>query len=319
MVMPTENFLRLAQARDDLLLQRSAWADEHEFMIAQKLRDEAIAIIEDGTRDWAFESWRTKEHAGGRRYESDVIARAAYAASRMPQVSVLFARSDSCYAELVSDVWDAERDARKYTGSNPVVCHPPCRAWGRLRHLAKPRPDEKALALFAVEQIRRVGGVLEHPMGSTLWHEANLPLPGHGVDQWGGFSVLVEQGWWGHAAPKPTYLYICGVSRSALPPFPVQLRRAAGKTLELSPADRERTPPAFARYLVGVAAQCSAPAQCYSDLAAVTSAGGGNSELDAVTSGQGRSNTDLAAVTCSGRVKRAPGKRAAFAAFARLM
>lgn len=78
MVMPTENFVRLAQARDDLLLQRSAWADEREFMIAQKLRDEAIAIIEDGTRDWAFESWRTKEHAAGRRYECDVSARAAY-------------------------------------------------------------------------------------------------------------------------------------------------------------------------------------------------------------------------------------------------
>lgn len=78
MVMPTENFLRLAQARDDLLMQRSAWADECEFVIAQKLRIEAIEIIEDGTRDWAFESWRTKEHAAGRRYACDASARAAY-------------------------------------------------------------------------------------------------------------------------------------------------------------------------------------------------------------------------------------------------
>lgn len=78
MVMPTENFLRLAQARDDLLLQRSAWADEQEFVIFQKLRVEAVSIIEDGVRDWAFESWRTKQHAAGRRFDSDALARAAY-------------------------------------------------------------------------------------------------------------------------------------------------------------------------------------------------------------------------------------------------
>jgi hypothetical protein len=30
----------------------------------------------------------------------------------MHKVSVLFARSDSCYFDLVFDVWDAVRDAR---------------------------------------------------------------------------------------------------------------------------------------------------------------------------------------------------------------
>ena len=105
-------------------------------------------------------------------------------------VSVLFARSDSCYFELAADVWNADRDARGYTGSNPVICHPPCRGWGRLRNWAKPRPDEKALALFAVDQVRRCGGVLEHPWGSTLWGAAGLPHPGH-VDAWGGWTLLV--------------------------------------------------------------------------------------------------------------------------------
>jgi hypothetical protein len=177
-----------------------------------------------------------------------------------PGISVLFARSDSCYFELVGDVWDIDRDARLYTGSNPVVCHPPCRAWGRLRHWAKPRPDEKALALFAVDQVRRVGGVLEHPWGSTLWHEESLclPYPGH-FDQWGGFTLLVDQGWWGHAAPKPTYLYVAGCQKSDVPALPVRLRRASGRTLELSPADRERTPVDFARFLVAIASKCCPP------------------------------------------------------------
>jgi hypothetical protein len=48
-------------------------------------------------------------------------------------VAVLFARSDSHYKALPGvDVWDSERDARKWLGGSPVVAHPPCRAWGAL-------------------------------------------------------------------------------------------------------------------------------------------------------------------------------------------
>jgi hypothetical protein len=82
MVMPSENFVRLAQSRDDLLMQRSPWADENEFMIAQRLRLEAISIIEDGTRDWLFEHWHTKEIAAGRRYSSEGLARVFYRIDR---------------------------------------------------------------------------------------------------------------------------------------------------------------------------------------------------------------------------------------------
>lgn len=228
-----------------------------------------------------------------------------------PGVSVLFARSDSCYFDLVHDVWDAARDARGYTASNPVVCHPPCRGWGRLRHWAKPRPDEKALALFAIEQVRRCGGVLEHPWGSTLWHAADLPHPGK-VDAWGGWTLLVDQGWWGHAALKPTYLYIVGCSRADVGELPVQLQRAAGRTLELSPADRERTPLAFARFLVGLAAKC-AGSQLQRSIAVTAScapAAVAASAVDLVTAGQGRCYSDQAAPI------RAASKRAAFKAWA---
>ena len=82
----------------------------------------------------------------------------------MMQIAVLFARADSNYKQLPEcDVWDAERDARNWPGGCQVVAHPPCRAWGRLRHFAKPRDDEKDLARFAVAQVRKWGGVLEHP------------------------------------------------------------------------------------------------------------------------------------------------------------
>ena len=84
-------------------------------------------------------------------------------------VAVLFARKDSHYKGLPDcDVWDAERDARRWPGGCPVVAHPPCRAWGVLAHLARPEADERALALFALDALRRNGGVLEHPRKSRL-------------------------------------------------------------------------------------------------------------------------------------------------------
>lgn len=76
-------------------------------------------------------------------------------------VAVLFARQDSTYKGLPDvDVYDIERDARTFQGGMPVVAHPPCRAWGRLRTFANPRPDEMNLARPAVALVREFGRVL---------------------------------------------------------------------------------------------------------------------------------------------------------------
>lgn len=49
-------------------------------------------------------------------------------------ISVLFARRDSVYKQFEDfDVWDIDRDARPWLGGTPVIAHPPCHAWGRLR------------------------------------------------------------------------------------------------------------------------------------------------------------------------------------------
>lgn len=46
----------------------------------------------------------------------------------MSGVAVLFARQDSHYKSIAGvDVWDIDRDARKWPGGMPVVAHPPCR------------------------------------------------------------------------------------------------------------------------------------------------------------------------------------------------
>lgn len=191
----------------------------------------------------------------------------------MRPVAVLFARSDSNYlVEPGCDVYDAVRDARTFRGGKPVVAHPPCRGWGRLRHFAKPRADEKGLALFAVDQVRAWGGVLEHPAKSSLWEAKGLPQPGE-RDEFGGWTLAVSQCWWGHRARKDTWLYVCGVEPAQLPAIPfvlgdgthviAQSRRLADGTRkrkghpawrpEVSKAEREYTPSAFAAWLVEVA------------------------------------------------------------------
>jgi hypothetical protein len=185
----------------------------------------------------------------------------------MRPVAVLFARADSVYKTMPGcDVFDAERDARTWPGGAPIVAHPPCRAWGRLQHFARPREDERELAPWAVDCVREWGGVLEHPAYSDLWLYCNLPAPGV-LDSFGGFTLPIVQSWWGHRAEKATWLYVVGVDRRELPPIPLRLGEAshvvspssrirAGHPRyrpQLRKAEREHTPPELARWLVELA------------------------------------------------------------------
>ena len=183
-------------------------------------------------------------------------------------VAVLFARADSIYKTLPEcDVFDAERDARTYAGTNPIVAHPPCRAWGAFAMFAKPRDDEKALAPWAIEQIRKNGGVLEHPNASKLWPELGLPEPGT-VDEFGGWTLPIHQHWFGHRAEKKTRLYIVGCKPKDIPDMPMVLGQATHvigdvgrasngtKRPEVSKDEREHTPPQLARWLVDLAKLC---------------------------------------------------------------
>lgn len=196
----------------------------------------------------------------------------------MSTVAVLFARADSVYKGMHDvDVWDIERDARCYDGPHPVVAHPPCRGWGRLRHMANPRPDERNLARLAVALVREFGGVLEHPSHSTLWTAQRLPRPGCSDSY--GWTLPISQHWWGHKAEKSTWLYIVGVRAGDIPEMPLALGEAmkvigqarqarpdlgrgrlkkgmAGWRPEVTPREREATPPALAAWLVDLARRC---------------------------------------------------------------
>ena len=182
-------------------------------------------------------------------------------------VAALFVREDSTYKNMPGvDCYDIERDALTFPGGRPVVCHPPCRSWGRLRYFAKPRCGEKELAPWAVSQVQQWGGVLEHPTASSLWPHCDLPRPGEGVDEFGGFTIQVNQHWWGHLCEKSTWLYIVGCDRGQVPPAPLvfsepshvisQCSGSVKTRPEASKRIREATPPEFALFLVELASMC---------------------------------------------------------------
>lgn len=183
----------------------------------------------------------------------------------MQTVAVLFARRDSVYKSLPGcDVFDVDRDALTWLGGAPVVAHPPCRLWGRLRTFSTAPAKEKELARWAVGQVRRWGGVLEHPAHSTLWPDCYLPLPGQ-WDAFAGWTLPVEQFHWGHKAAKATWLYVVGCEpqrvpvlpqRIGYPEFVVGRHRWGGGRPEIPKSEREKTPPDFARWLCDLARRC---------------------------------------------------------------
>lgn len=136
-------------------------------------------------------------------------------------IAALFVQKNGCYFGLPDvDPWDEARDARLYAGPWPVVAHPPCSRWCRLAGLVEARwgykkGDDGGCFESALNNVRRVGGVLEHPAYSDAFAHYGLPEPRPGGWQrgiCGGWVCHVEQWHYGHAAKKATWLYAFGVS-----------------------------------------------------------------------------------------------------------
>jgi hypothetical protein len=195
-------------------------------------------------------------------------ARARGAAAVIRGVSVLYVDPRGPYPSLVEDWWDETRNAKLYEGPWPVVAHPPCGPWGRLAHLCT--KQDASCAVRAVEQVRRFGGVLEHPYCSRLFRECGLPLPAELPNAFGGRTIEVCQVDYGHVARKRTWLYLVGITNVG--PIPPSLEpthwvsggrskrrkgyggRRPPNILACSAQQRRRTPRAFAEWLVSLAA-----------------------------------------------------------------
>jgi hypothetical protein len=125
------------------------------------------------------------------------------------------------------ECWDESRDAKLYSGLGPVVAHPPCGPWSKLRHLCTKQDPE--CGLVAVRQVQALGGVLEHPEYSSLFDYMGLPKPGDATDHHGGRTYLARQVWWGHQCDKPTWLYVVRVDQRRVMRDIAAARRRGGE------------------------------------------------------------------------------------------
>lgn len=229
-----------------------------------------IITIIDNSDGRVLSSMEIKEIGGlGRAIHRWDIQKRRVTPAVFTHVSALYVSPKGPYPKLLLDCWDnrdgSQRyDARHYAGPRPIIAHPPCGPWGPLRHRCV--SDDRALALHAVAQVRKWGGVLEHPKYSTLWEFCELPYPGQPRDSYGGFTIEVDQSDWGHRARKPTWLYLVRVDPMAVETPPKRAvtrvigsgRRAKKMGLKQATwSDRVLTPIDFARYLIRLAGTVS--------------------------------------------------------------
>ena len=182
--------------------------------------------------------------------------------NKQNKIPVLFCEINSVYKKLKCDTYDINRNALTWAGGCPAIYHPPCRLWSRLRKLSTADVNEKYLAVWSVRMVRLFKGVLEHPAGSSLWSCCNLPKPGE-IDEFGGYTIEVDQYHFGHLARKRTWLYIVGLPFNSRALY---YRKIPGKpkyaldpktsgTKDLPERYRSYTPKLFAKYIVKIIIQ----------------------------------------------------------------
>lgn len=177
----------------------------------------------------------------------------------MRPVAALCVNPRSVYSTMeYVECYDQVRDCRTYKDRFPVVCHPPCAQWSRMRAFAKVDEDQKSLAPFCLEVVRRLGGVLEHPAGSSFWKFAGLPGPGE-WDEY-GWTMVVDQSWFGFRGRKRTLLYVVGVRPVDMPIYYLRLGGSLMRVDHMDKSERSVTKRMFAEWLVDVARRSVCPA-----------------------------------------------------------
>ena len=166
----------------------------------------------------------------------------------------MFCEAGSTYNDLDAEVWGIERDAMTWEGGRPAIYHPPCRLWGQLRQFSTAPACERLTGIWAIHMVSQFGGVLEHPVGSTLFNEIPKNYP--------GFMSVINQCWFGHPFRKRTKLYVNGLSMGEYGELikPFVGSRYPSKRLENSSRKwRTKTPVDLAKFLIEICKRIENP------------------------------------------------------------
>ena len=151
-------------------------------------------------------------------------------------ISVLCVNRPTFYEGIPGlDLWDKERDAYNFAGSNAVITHAPCAQWSQLRGLSNPDQKQKDLAWHCLEKVKNNGGIFEHPRNSSFFKQAGVKP-----------SFCVDQAWWDFPARKATWLYFNGCKPIA---YPIKFDLVE-RVEDLWSTERSRMTLTFAQWLV---------------------------------------------------------------------
>lgn len=150
-------------------------------------------------------------------------------------ITSLFVETNGVYFDIPEiEPWDIKRDARLYTGNNPVIAHPPCQLWGKMAKInylrwggEHNRPgNDGGCFKSALDNVNRCGGVLEHPQASYAWKEYGLvkPIKNQWTKSGDGWTCVIWQSAYEHKANKATWLYYKGKNK----PFDLNWERPNG-------------------------------------------------------------------------------------------
>lgn len=155
------------------------------------------------------------------------------------KVAALFVEENGPYSSVaIVDAWHKDRNALNYSGPYPVVAHPPCQLWGPFAVINykryggshnKPGNDGGCFE-FALNAVRRYGGVIEHPRRSKAFSYYGIVVPPSHFIGWHNISsnewiCTVYQSAYGHKANKSTILFYVGENK----PFELNWNRPNGK------------------------------------------------------------------------------------------
>lgn len=122
---------------------------------------------------------------------------AEYLIDQVKPHAVLWVSIPTVYTKFRGlELYNIERNAHTYTGPGPIIAHPPCGPWGRLK--GQCFWEDESHGIKAMQLVHHYGGVVEQPVGSTLFYR-------HG--RISGSIIRVNQFDYGHRTIKPTMLY----------------------------------------------------------------------------------------------------------------
>lgn len=164
--------------------------------------------------------------------------------------TILFVQKKSIYKTLGCNCYDEERNALNFKGGTPAIYHPPCPDWSKCKGQSKFVPGRKWLGIWAMMMVRKHGGILEHPAGSSLFKKMKCNLNGK-PDHYGGYIIRVDQRNFGHRAQKKTWLYIVGIRKKDILAEPLRFDNSNYQPVHImGKHERDATPLQFAEYLI---------------------------------------------------------------------